>query len=413
MDRRNLTELEKAVLELEFHVAVTTAILGTLDLDEILGVILASITSDEGLGFRRACVFLDDDAGRTLRARLALTCPDPAVASETRVAARAGPRGGYANLLARLKTPSHNPASEALTAQLANFALPLHRLDALAASPHVLILHSEAPLVTVMARCLVNRAPFCSNALTLRHEVGGAAGEILEFRRVAIVPLLAVDRVIGAIVADNARFGPPVESDDLRRLHAMGNLAALAIDRGRLHAQTVAMAEVDGLTGVYNRRHYQEELRRALRASGGGRQPMSIVVFDLDHFKRYNDEAGHLVGDELLKDVARLLTEGVRQSDVVARYGGEEFVVLLKDTSGEAAVQVAEKLRQRVKAAALAGGRVSGLTLSAGVATAQAEDTPDELFDRADRALYRAKQAGRDQTRREVPPEAPSRRAGT
>jgi two-component system cell cycle response regulator len=98
----------------------------------------------------------------------------------------------------------------------------------------------------------------------------------------------------------------------------------------------------------------------------------------------------------VLKDVAKLLLQNVRQSDKVARYGGEEFVLLLGDTGPELAAQVAEKLRQLVKVSPLADGRFTGLTLSAGVATTAGFDTPEQLFERADRALYQAKESGRD-----------------
>jgi diguanylate cyclase (GGDEF)-like protein len=286
--------------------------------------------------------------------------------------------------------------TQSLTRRMASFTLPLERLESLAVSPQDLFIGKRAPLAGVLSRCLVNRSPYASNGLTLVHEVGGARGEVMTFRNLAIVPLLVTNRLIGAILADNIYSEEPVASEDLRSMHAFGNLAALAIDRARLHVQTVAMAEVDGLTGVYNRRYYQQELERTLKVSRRSRHTLSIVVFDLDFFKRCNDEHGHLVGDQVLKDVAKLLMENVRQSDTVARYGGEEFVLLLPDTSPEAAAQVADKLCQIVKRTELAGGKVKGLTLSAGVAGTQGQISAEQLFERADRSLYRAKRGGRD-----------------
>ena len=120
------------------------------------------------------------------------------------------------------------------------------------------------------------------------------------------------------------------------------------------------------------------------------------MVFDLDYFKRTNDEHGHLVGDQVLKDVASLIVDHVRKSDRVARYGGEEFVVLLENTSLATAGKVAQKLCRLVKKTPLADGQITGLTLSAGVACTRGDCPPEELFERADRALYRAKDAGRD-----------------
>ena len=212
-----------------------------------------------------------------------------------------------------------------------------------------------------------------------------------------MVPLSIGGRLIGAILADNYYSETRVRSDMLPLVAGLANLAALAIDRARLHAKTVAMAEVDGLTGVFNRRQYELELQRSMERCHRSGQPLSIVVFDLDYFKRTNDEHGHLVGDQVLKDVARLLVANVRKSDRVARYGGEEFVVLLENTPLRRAGTVARKLCRLVKGAPLAGGLVQGLTLSAGVAETRGQDqNPEQLFQRADRALYRAKAEGRD-----------------
>jgi diguanylate cyclase (GGDEF)-like protein len=388
-------ELVRVQRELEFRTTVTTAMLSTLDLEQILYVILCGITHGEGLGFNRAFLFLDDDAGRALNVTMAVGPSSQAEAVQIWDGINRD-QLTLTDLLPRYEIYRSDPLAQALTRKLTSFSLPLLSLATVSASSHVLLVGKEAPLGAVMARCLAERTPFASNALTLRHEVSGPAGELIEFRNVAIVPLVMPNRLIGAILADNVYNGHEVGSDDLRRLHGMGNLAALAIDRARLHAKTLAMAEVDGLTGVYNRRHYEAELVRFLEATRRKGQILSIVVFDLDHFKSYNDQHGHLVGDQLLKDVAQMLVEHVRQTDIVARYGGEEFVVLLCDTRGETAAAVAEKLRQLVSESRLASGRVGGLTLSAGVASTTGEDTPEQLFERADRALYQAKEAGRD-----------------
>lgn len=415
-DKQREIELHKTVRELEFRTTVTTAMLGTLDLEQILYVILSGITSGDGLGFNRAILFLVDEAGRALRVTMALGPASEGEAQRIWDGIRQQ-RVSLRSLLERYEGYRSDPEGKQLTQRLRSFSLPLERVDRLALSPQALIVEKRAPLAGVLARCLTNRSPFASNGLTLVHEIGGAAGEVMSFQNLAIVPLSVADRLIGVILADNYYNRKAVGSEDLRSLHAFGNLAALAIDRARLHAQTVAMAEVDGLTGVYNRRYYQQELARILRQTASHRgQVTSIVVFDLDHFKRYNDELGHLVGDEVLKDVARLLLENVRQSDKVARYGGEEFVVMLAETSPEAAAQVAEKLRVIVKGAPLAGGAVQGLTLSAGVACTGGSETVDQLFQRADRALYHAKRTGRDRVvvwRDDLPPNGAPQRENT
>lgn len=394
LDRVSL-ELRQMAKELEFRTTVTTAMLSTLDLDQILYVILSGITSGDGLGFNRAFLFLDQPQGRSLRVVMALGPPGEEEAQQIWSGIRRK-RITLSELLPAYETYRSDPGSKELTLRLANFSLPFQRLESLAAAPHQLLIGEEAPLAAVLARCLVSESPFASNALSLYHEVGGPGGEVMRFRFLAIVPLLVGGKLIGAILADNLYSESSVGSEDLKRLHALGNLASLSIDRARLHGKAVGMAEVDGLTGVYNRRFYEQELKRAISACHHGGQSLTIVVFDLDFFKDTNDQHGHLVGDEVLKDVARLLANSVRKSDKVARYGGEEFVLLLPHTTASQGEKVAEKLRNLVRSTPLARGKVRGLTLSAGVASTRGEDSPESLFERADRAMYQAKADGRD-----------------
>jgi diguanylate cyclase (GGDEF)-like protein len=388
-------ELDQMLRDLEFRTSVTGAMLATLDLEQILYMILSGITSGDGLSFNRAFLFLDDQSGRHLRINMAL---GPATEADAhRIWAQIDrDKLTFPELLQRYEAyRADSSEQQELAKRLSGLLLPLNELQVLALPQERLLVERRAPLSRVLARCLLNRSPFSSNVLTLTHEA--TSGEVMEFCRVAVVPLTVAGRLIGAVLADNIYSGSPVSDRKLSRMHALCNLAALAIDRARLHAQTVAMAEVDGLTGVYNRRYYQQELARRLETARRTGQVLSIVVFDLDHFKQVNDSHGHLVGDELLREVARLITGHLRQSDKVARYGGEEFVLLLADTGAEAARQVAEKLRQVVKTTPMADGRVTGLTLSAGVAVTGGWDSPEELFERADRALYDAKEHGRDQ----------------
>lgn len=164
---------------------------------------------------------------------------------------------------------------------------------------------------------------------------------------------------------------------------------------GRLRAALLA----DGLTGVANRVAFDEELERLWADHARTGEPFSVLMCDVDHFKAYNDTAGHLAGDACLRAVARSVAASVRSDDVVARYGGEEFAVLLPGTDRRDAREVAERVLARVRVAALphpAGGTVSlsiGAATSAGPAPAA---SATELVGAADRALYRAKDGGRD-----------------
>jgi diguanylate cyclase (GGDEF)-like protein len=156
----------------------------------------------------------------------------------------------------------------------------------------------------------------------------------------------------------------------------------------------------DGLTGLYNHRYFQETLSREIARSMRQGKPLSLILLDVDSFKRYNDKHGHQMGDDVLRGIGEILRRRIRKSDIAARYGGEEFVVLLSDVGREQCMQVAEGLREEI-----AGHPFPGWdTQSPGVVTASfgvaffPEDGPDPatLIREADRAMYRAKQAGRN-----------------
>lgn len=155
----------------------------------------------------------------------------------------------------------------------------------------------------------------------------------------------------------------------------------------RLLAESEARARTDALTGLANRRAWDEELRRELARAGRQGWPVCVAMLDLDHFKAFNDEEGHLAGDELLKESAIRWRVALREADFMARYGGEEFSVLLPDCTMDEAVEVIERLRVSTP---------MGQTCSAGVASWDGSETAPELLRRADGALYSAKRTGRD-----------------
>jgi diguanylate cyclase (GGDEF)-like protein len=168
-----------------------------------------------------------------------------------------------------------------------------------------------------------------------------------------------------------------------------------------LNEQLEQMSLVDGLTGVRNRRSFDaswdEEWRRALRLE----TPLSLLLMDLDHFKRYNDQYGHPAGDECLRRVAGVIGDALqRASDLVARYGGEEFVVILPTTPSGGAVDLAERIRTAVESLQLphAGSSHRVVTISIGVATVvpRASTSSQQAIEAADAALYQAKRDGRN-----------------
>jgi diguanylate cyclase (GGDEF)-like protein len=163
--------------------------------------------------------------------------------------------------------------------------------------------------------------------------------------------------------------------------------ALLALARGRAYAEMMELAYSDPLTGLANSRALQAALNRTAAAANADGQPLALLIIDLDDFRRYNTNWGHLVGDAALQAFARALRTATRSTDFVARIGGEEFAVLLQ---GADAAGAAATLRR------LAGVTPEGQTCSGGVAAWDGVELPDALMRRADGALYAAKRAGRD-----------------
>jgi len=200
----------------------------------------------------------------------------------------------------------------------------------------------------------------------------------------------ALQGLVGIGTRASRQFTPA----ELERLAASSHLAAMALESARLYARIQTLAVTDGLTGLYNHRHFYEELHREIARARRHNTPLSLLMLDIDHFKVFNDTFGHVRGDQVLRLVTGILQRSIRDTDLAARYGGEEFAVILPDTGPAEACRVAERIRQRMAEATFPGQAT--ITVSIGVASLVAQETAPALVRRADQALYRAKQAGRN-----------------
>jgi two-component system cell cycle response regulator len=222
---------------------------------------------------------------------------------------------------------------------------------------------------------------------------------------VAMIPLKTRDRLVGSLnfgSADPQRFTRELASDILRHL---GVMAAFAIENGVNRARLLKSGFTDVLTGWHNRRYLVERLREELARARRDATHLACLILDIDHFKRVNDTWGHAAGDTVLTELARRIEGQVRQSDVAARYGGEEFVVLMPGTDTDSAVPLAERIRCAIAASPveLPGAESVMITASIGIASVEPalgntepEALGEQLLERADKALYRAKSTGRD-----------------
>jgi len=217
-------------------------------------------------------------------------------------------------------------------------------------------------------------------------------------RSFVCLPLTSHDSRLGVIYVyrkDRDEFS----SEEIDLLTAFAHLAAGAISNARLHTLTAEQARTDGLTGLYNRREFDERLDAEFRRAQRYAKPFAFLFLDIDHFKRVNDTYGHEAGDVILKTLADILTRQFRDVDIVARFGGEEFVVMLPEIDGGTAKGVAERVCRAVAETPfrLHDGREIPVTVSIGVSCyPSCASTPEEIVGRADQSLYIAKEAAQN-----------------
>jgi diguanylate cyclase (GGDEF)-like protein/PAS domain S-box-containing protein len=215
------------------------------------------------------------------------------------------------------------------------------------------------------------------------------------------VPLIRDDIVVGVIRVGRADTGATFTQAECEVFALLGSHAALALANANLVEEVSALAIHDGLTGLYNRRHFDVALDLAIarfkRHAPAGN--LAAIMFDLDHFGEFNRRHGHLAGDTLLREFGEILRKRLRSADIVARYGGEEFIAILEDCGLPEAGRLAEEVRKELEGRTVRGadGRPLRGTVSAGCAVMHTlEPTRDALLGRADVALYMAKEAGRN-----------------
>jgi diguanylate cyclase (GGDEF)-like protein len=223
---------------------------------------------------------------------------------------------------------------------------------------------------------------------------------------VAAVPVIYHDRTMGVLMVTSDDPQRLWQENEVMLLRTVADQVAVAVNHARLFQQMQHQALTDGLTGCFNRRFFEIQLERDLHLATRMRQPVSLILLDIDHFKRVNDTHGHDAGDAALRILANALREEVRGVDTAARYGGEEFAIILPQAGHEGAKVVAERLRSRIESTEVPG--VGCITASLGVASFPNDASSRELLvTSADRALFLAKRSGRNKvcSTDELPPE--------
>jgi len=214
-----------------------------------------------------------------------------------------------------------------------------------------------------------------------------------------VVPMVARGAVIGVLAAESPKVGGFLDKDQ-KTFSILANSAAMALENAVMHKQMEEMSIVDPLTGVYNYRYFAAKLDDELRRSRRYRQPVSLIMIDIDYFKKTNDRHGHQAGNVVLRELVRVIQRCIRDTDVLVRYGGEEFAVILPQTDKRDAFIIGERIRAMVAETVFGGmGGIPEMhaTVSVGITTHPDNGYAEQEIVRvADQALYRAKGSGRN-----------------
>lgn len=375
-------DLERLEWEFSLLYEISNAMRTTLQLDQVLYIILTSLTSHEGLGFNRAMLFLVNEQEGVLEGIMGI---GPHTAEE------AGKIWHYISeskmtlddFIASYDTFKKDSESK-LNQIVKGIKIPL-RED-----------------MGILALTILEGMPFEITSQEAKKIVDPEIQRTLNTDFFVTVPLKAKDKVVGAILVDNIFNKKTITKSDVRMLTVFASHAGLAIENSRLYEETVYLSNTDWLTKLWNYGKFHQNLSNELERAQMNTTNLSLIMIDVDNFKHYNDTLGHMRGDDALKQLAAILKNKSRKADIAARYGGEEFGIVMPNTSKENARLFAERLRCEVEASFAnepALDAAHKLTISCGIATFP-EDAAykSELIAHADTALYEAKHAGKNIT---------------
>jgi len=211
----------------------------------------------------------------------------------------------------------------------------------------------------------------------------------------AYVPLMTKNETAGLLLLEDPRDGQPFTQEDLALFQQLGSQIAIAIHNAHLYA----MAVTDGLTGLFVRRYFDLRMEEELAKARRYERPFSLLFFDIDHFKKFNDTHGHQTGDLVLRQFAKLLQQNIRSADICCRYGGEEMAIILPETSVGEAAMLANKLCAAVRNAVFIGSSDQELSVTTSVGVAAFDpkyETVQAMVEATDAMLYQAKHLGRN-----------------
>ena len=371
-----ILNLTSQVKEMRALREISALLQETLDLDSILHIILSAVTAGYGLEFNRAILFLREED--RLYGKLGI-----------------GPLSKEDGLMTWQQVAAQK-------IDLDDMIEMNEEVGALDKELNDIIKEFEFDLTeNNLASKVINRKKsFNIKEIDCNDNFQAELNKKLNFKAFAILPLIVQEKTIGILIVDNIGNDRRITHRDIDSLLPFANQAALAIENARLYELKDEMAIKDNLTNLYNQRYFQNSLEENIEKANEQETSFGLLMIDIDYFKVYNDNNGHPAGNEALTNLAKILKRSIREDDIVCRFGGEEFAVILPETKKEITLKVAERIRQEVEDYEFKHQEDqpnNNLTISVGAAIYPDNAQSDrELLNKADKALYNAKNSGRN-----------------
>lgn len=254
------------------------------------------------------------------------------------------------------------------------------------------ILRDNSPIVTYLEK---NPDAIDFKALSSYEQLAEDIEKLQPLNPNVLVPMKSKNALNGIIILGEKLTGEEFSINEKEFLQDLAKFAAIAVENSRLYL----MATLDRMTRLYIHHYFQERLIESIKRSERNNSPVSLIMSDIDHFKSFNDTYGHQQGDKVLKETATIFKSQLRSIDIPARYGGEEFAIILPETKLDEAIVIASRLRKKIEEFEYSGqDKPLHVTISLGVAqyNPEKDETKDDLIKRADKALYKAKESGRN-----------------
>lgn len=367
-------ELEKTRSQLHLFYELTKAMRSTLHLEEIVYIILTGLTAHHGLAFNRAALFLIDEKSKKLNGFMGIGPVNSQEASAIWTSIENQKMDLYDLIEAyhRIKEGEKPPFMEFIQ----KLSFPLDDRDSLIYK----ILYAKNPLYIKEA--------------DLTNIENDSFIKQLELKDFLAASLWIEENPMGIIFADNYIIGNPINDEGVRIFNMFVDQAKGAIKNSKMFEDTLFKAHTDSLTGLWNYGYFQYSLDEEIASAQSKNKNVSLMMIDVDDFKKFNDTNGHLQGDKALRKIGSAIKENCRKIDILCRYGGEEFSIILPSINAEEAASLGERIRKSVEDKNILD---AGLTISIGISSLpQKSSDKESLIKSADEALYQAKSQGKN-----------------